>query len=88
MSCVTAILFEGLPATAVDPKLDFVGFKEADPVIDVVPDSLRAIRVYLSLPKPAVSQLKDESTDLNFVVTDIKDGTVTRRGTKFRSPKK
>ncbi len=81
------VSIEGLPATAVDPKLDFVGFKEADPVIDVVPDSLRAIRVYLSLPKPAVSQLKGESTDLTFVVTDIKDGTETRRGTKFRSPK-
>ena len=82
------VSIEGLPATAVDPKLDFVGFKKADPIIDVVPDSLRAIRVYLSLPKLAVSQLKDESTDLTFVVTDIEDGSVTRRGTKFRSPKK
>jgi cytochrome c oxidase accessory protein FixG len=81
------ISIEGLPATVSDAQLDFVGFKEADPVIDVVPDDLRALRVYLTLPQDAVRQLKGESTDLTFVVTDTKDGSETRRGTKFRSPK-
>ena len=81
------VSIEGLPATVTDPKLDFVGFEKADPVIDVAPDNLRALRVYLTLPQKAVRQLKGESTDLTFVVTDIKDGSQTRRDTLFRSPK-
>ncbi len=82
------VSIEGLPATASDPKLDFVGFKEADPVVDVAPDNLRSLRVYLTLPPDAVRQLEDESTDVTFLVTDVKDGSQTRRGTKFRSPRK
>ncbi len=78
---------EGLPAAASNPKLDFVGFKEADPVIDVAPDNLRALRVYLTLPIDEVRQLNGESTDLTFVVTDVKDGSQARRSAKFRSPK-
>ncbi len=77
---------EGLPADISAPKIDVVGFKENDPTIKVVPDNLRALRVYLSLSKADVAKLKSEATDLTFVATDLGDNSQTRRRTNFRSP--
>ncbi len=79
---------EGLPVAAEKPKLSIVGFEGSDPVIDVVPDNLRALRVFLSLPAAAAKKLTEDATDLTFVVTDTGDGTQTRRGTNFRAPKR
>lgn len=76
---------EGLPA-GVEPKLDVVGQTRGTDAISVVPDDLRALRVYLTLPKPAVRKLENDATDLQFVVTDTEDGTQTRRKSNFRTP--
>jgi cytochrome c oxidase accessory protein FixG len=81
------ISVEGLPITAGKSSLSFVGYDGSDPSISVAPDDLRALRVYLSLPASAVSELKNEATNLNFVVTDTSDGSKTRRSTNFRIPK-
>ncbi len=80
------VTVEGLATDAGKPKLDFVGFDESNPVIPVVPDDLRALRVYVTLPKEAVKKLTDEITPLTFVATDIESGAETRRTTNFRSP--
>lgn len=79
---------QGFPQSAGTPKLDFVGYDSSDPAIDVAPDNLRALRVYVSLPAAAIEKLQDEVTDVRFVVTDTGDGSQTGRGTNFRSPKK
>lgn len=79
---------EGLPASIEKPQLSIVGFEGKDPVIDVAPDNLRALRVFLSLPAPEAKKLAGGATNLTFVVTDTGDGTQTRRGTNFRSPER
>ncbi|MEQ8824642.1 MAG: cytochrome c oxidase accessory protein CcoG [Filomicrobium sp.] len=77
---------EGLPSGISAPKIDIVGFQENDPTIAVVPDDLRALRLYLSLPKAEAAKLTSEATDLYFVVTDVGDKTQTRRRSNFRRP--
>ena len=81
------ISVEGLPEAIAKPKIDVVGIEAEDPEIAVVPDNLRALRVYLTLSRDAVKSLKDEATDLTFVATDTADGSRTRRSTNVRRPK-
>ena len=69
-------------------RMAIVGFdKDAEAAIDVVPDDLRALRVYVSLPPDALKRLSGEVTPFTFVVTDLGDGGETRRDTTFRGPK-
>ncbi|MGD9669473.1 MAG: cytochrome c oxidase accessory protein CcoG [Hyphomicrobiaceae bacterium] len=59
---------------------------EAEPKITVVPDDLREIRAYVTLPREAFAKHPDEKVPFTFVVTDTKDGTRTTRNTNFRKP--
>ena len=79
-----ALSVEGLP----DAKLTIVGFDDATKPIEVVPDDLRAVRVYVAVSRETVSGLEDEATDIAFAVKDIGDETETRRETTFRRPGK
>ncbi len=73
----------GLP----EATLRVVGFEnDADPAINVVPDDLRPLRVYVTVPDAAASKLGRGVTDIGFVVTDIGDGSTVREDTTFRSP--
>ncbi len=73
----------GLPGA----KLSIVGFeKEAAPEIEVVPDDLRALRVYVTIDGKAANALRSDSTDFDFIVTDRADGSQTKREAVFRSP--
>jgi cytochrome c oxidase accessory protein FixG len=64
-----------------------VGFeKDNDPIIAVVPDDLRALRIYVTLPEGSLMKLKGGVTDFDFVVTDLGDMSAVRNDTTFRSP--
>lgn len=79
-----ALSVEGLP----DAKLTIVGFDDATKPIEVVPDDLRALRVYVAVSRETISGLEDEATDIAFAVKDLGDETETKRETTFRRPGK
>jgi cytochrome c oxidase accessory protein FixG len=67
--------------------LRIVGFeKDTDPVITVLPDNLRALRIYVTLPEESLTKLKGGVTDFDFVITDLGDTSSVRNDTTFRSP--
>ncbi|HAD24587.1 MAG TPA: cytochrome c oxidase accessory protein CcoG [Alphaproteobacteria bacterium] len=53
------------------------------PVIDVPPDALRAVRIFVAVPRTA---LADKSTRFDFVLTDLASGGSTRHTTQFNGP--
>jgi len=83
-----AVSVEGLPARAGAPTVEIVGLgPAAAQAIDVAPDNLRALRVYISLPAAGITALASDVTPITVVVKDLGDGTVTRRTSNFRSPR-
>lgn len=52
----------------------------------MVPDDLREVRAYVTLPKSSVASVGGEKIEFDFVVTDVADGNKTKRGTNFRKP--
>ncbi|GBE43207.1 ubp3 associated protein Bre5 [bacterium BMS3Bbin10] len=67
--------------------LRVVGFdKDTDPTVTVLPDDLRALRIYVTLPKESLSNLKSGVTDFKFIVTDLNDDSTVSNDTTFRSP--
>jgi polyferredoxin len=73
---------EGLPGAG----LAISGFEHDDPIIDVVPDNLRALKLHVTVPVAALPKLAPDPTPFRITVTDIADGTETHRDTTFRSP--
>jgi len=68
-------------------KLSVLGMEtEAKPSITVVPDDLREVQAYVTLPPGASAKYPGEKHPFAFVVTDDKDGNRTRRNTNFRKP--
>jgi cytochrome c oxidase accessory protein FixG len=72
----------GLP----DARLAIAGFEHDDPIIDVVPDNLRALKLHVTVPVGALGTLGPDPTPFRLTVTDTSDGTETHRDTTFRSP--
>jgi cytochrome c oxidase accessory protein FixG len=67
--------------------LRIVGFeKVTNPVITVVPDDLRALRIYVTVPVKSLLSLKGGATGFDFTVTDLGDTSTVRNDTTFRSP--
>ena len=70
-------------------KLSVLGQEtQSEPQITVVPDDLREVRAYVTLPKDALAKHESEKVPFSFVVTDTGDGTKTERDTNFRKPVK
>jgi cytochrome c oxidase accessory protein FixG len=69
-------------------KLTILGMeKEPKPKIDVVPDDLREIRAWVSIPPAALAKLPPgETIGFNFVARDAADGKITKRSATFRKP--
>ena len=68
-------------------KLSVIGLPEgADPVVDVAPDDLRELRVYVAVPPAHSGKLAKDHNPFKFVVRDLEDGTTTGRAADFRSP--
>jgi cytochrome c oxidase accessory protein FixG len=72
---------EGLPQAS----LSIVGFEHADAPVDVATDAVRAIKLYVTVPRTAKDALTGGATPFNFVVEDLSDGNRTYRATTFRS---
>jgi polyferredoxin len=72
----------GLPAA----RLQFVEFDSQDPVIDVAPAEVRAVKFFVSLTPSARKELKGESTLTTITVTDTTTGHSTSRSTTFSGP--
>ena len=77
-----SLAIEGLDGA----KLEILGLRDADPVVEVVPDDVRALKVYVSVPQSVSRSLSADVSDIQFVVRDKGDGAETRRGSTFRSP--
>jgi cytochrome c oxidase accessory protein FixG len=67
-------------------RLAIVGLNESDPKIDVVTDNLRALKVFVTVPKDERDDLEGSSTPFRFVVTDIGDGSQTYHEATFMGP--
>ncbi len=68
-----------------DATISIVGYDQPSPAIDVDPDTLRALKVYVTVPGAAKGTLRGASTPFDFVVTDESDGNAIVRATTFRS---
>lgn len=67
-------------------QLQIVGFQEADPVIDIVPDNLRALKVFVTVPSAFRDKLNGSSTPFRFEVIDAADGSILDHDATFRGP--
>jgi cytochrome c oxidase accessory protein FixG len=67
-------------------RLAIVGLNESDPKIDVVTDNLRALKVFVTVPKDERDDLEGSSTPFRFVTTDIGDGSQTYHEATFMGP--
>jgi cytochrome c oxidase accessory protein FixG len=67
--------------------LSMVGSEGGGPLQATVPtNTLRELRVFVTMPRDALGKLHDASTHVAFEVQDIASGQVTRRGTLFQAP--
>ena len=73
--------------TGIDElKMSVVGLEGHEPVIEVAPSDVRALKVFATLDRHEAKELRSDSTPLKVIVTEV-DGTgVSSRDTSFRSP--
>ena len=69
-------------------KMTILGLeKEVEPRIDVVPDDLREIRAWVTVPPASLAKLPaGETTNFRFVARDAIDGKITKRSATFGKP--
>ena len=68
-----------------DARLSYVGRGRQAPLIEVKPDDVRAVKVYVTIPGEEAAKLP-ASANIGFIVRDTGDGTETKRSTNFRGP--
>lgn len=73
---------EGLPKF----EAAIVGFDRADAAIAVDPDTVRAMKVYVSVPRGVLSDMGGDVAPLKLTLTCLATGDVVVRETAFRSP--
>ena len=64
-------------------RLSILGIDEGGRV-EVATDDLRELRVYVTVPRAELAQLKAASTPFSIVVKDVGSGTETQRGANFQ----
>jgi len=69
-----------------DARVQYVGFETSNPVIDVGPAEVRALRFYVSLSPSARSQLKGALTPIVMTVVEDATGHESARPTTFKGP--
>ena len=67
-------------------KLQFVEFEGQDPVIDIKPSEVRAVKFFLSIGPGERKELKGDSTPISVTVRDMSTGRETSRATTFSGP--
>lgn len=66
--------------------MSVVGFQDEKPTIDVVPDDLRALKVFVTVPAGMRDRLSGSSTPFRFTIVDAADGTIINHDATFRGP--
>lgn len=77
-----AVRTEGIGAS----QIAIVGHENGDAEVAVEADVVRAVKIYVTVPAGARSELVGVSSPLRFVVTDLGSGEQIIRETAFRSP--
>jgi len=67
-------------------QIQVVGFSGEQPVIDIVPDNLRALKVLVTVSAAARDKLAGASTGFRFAIVDAVDGTVMYHKAMFLGP--
>ncbi|MFA5898536.1 MAG: cytochrome c oxidase accessory protein CcoG [Hyphomicrobium sp.] len=67
-------------------RMNVVGFTGESPTIDIVPDNLRALKVFVTMPASMRDRLSGSSTPFRFSVIDAVDGTILNHDAAFRGP--
>jgi len=77
-----------LTITGIDgAKLSVLGQESLPtPRIEVVPDDLREVRAYVTVPIEALDKIKSDTASFRFTARDVVDGTETSRTSTFRRP--
>jgi len=71
---------DGIPGAT----MRIVGYEgQAEPRITVPTDTLRELRVFITIPPPSLAALKGSSSDMSIVVRDVESGSEKRRATNF-----
>lgn len=65
-----------------------VGFEDKDPDIDVPAADVRAVKLFVTVPRLARGRLNSESTPIDITVFDMVAGTQSRQHTAFHGPAK
>lgn len=68
-----------------DVHLSYVGLEGENPLIEVGPDGVSSVKVYVTVPAQEAAKLP-ASANIGFIVRNTADGTETRRSTNFRGP--
>ena len=76
-----ALSVAGLP----EARISLVGIEGNDPLIEVKPDDVRSVKIYVTVPHDRAAALP-ASAGIAFVVRDNADGTETKRNSNFRGP--
>jgi polyferredoxin len=78
-----ALSIEGLPGA----KLSVLGMDgDGNPKIEVAPDNLRTLKVFVTLPREAVKAVGRNEIPFVFAVRDVADGAASEQKTVFRGP--
>ena len=68
-------------------SLSMVGAEAGSPLNVTVPtNTLRELRVFVTVTRDGLGKLQDASTQFAFEVRDLASGHTTRRGTLFQAP--
>jgi len=76
-----ALSVAGLP----DARISIVGIDGNPPLIEVKPDDVRSVKVYVTVPHDKAMTLPS-SARMTFILRDSEDGMETRRDSNFRGP--
>jgi polyferredoxin len=72
-------------ANMPEARISIVGIEGDAPLLEVMPDDVRSVKAYVTIPREKAAQLP-AATGIAFLVRDVADGTETRRDTNFRGP--
>jgi cytochrome c oxidase accessory protein FixG len=76
-----ALSVAGLP----EARISIVGLEGDNPLLEVKPDDVRSVKVYVTVPHDKVAALPAPAP-MTFILRDRGDGTETERDSNFRGP--
>ena len=77
-----ALAIDGIEGAALT-VVGLDGSPSGDVVVDASPDAIESLRVFVRAPREA---LDGAATDVDFTLTNLETGSVSRHGSVFRGP--